>query len=325
MNNDFQEQDAIRYFLGELSETQQSEVEDRFFTDEEFSDWLDEVETDLIDSYVRNELDASQRRQFEQKFLVSERRQTRVKAAGALWEKEKSAVFTTVAIVAETAKPSFWESLKGFFSLPQLAYGSLGFLFLALLGGLLVFWQRPTELAKIGNENIKIEPTKQPSPTISPEITPTQTPNEIPQNTNSQPIQPKTTPSPGGQTNEPKKETPKEVKQDSPVMAQFGLSSSSLRSGGNEPNKLKLKTGTESVYLRLKFKSEEEFAAYRIELRDANGNIISSRNLKNKNALGITVSAKKLRKGNYKITLKGAKANQDFEDLDFYDFSIEKN
>ena len=52
--------------------------------------------------------------------------------------------------------------------------------------------------------------------------------------------------------------------------------------------------------------------------------LISTQNLKNKNALGIAVSAQKLRKGNYKITLKGAKADQDFEDLDFYDFSIEK-
>ena len=124
---------------------------------------------------------------------------------------------------------------------------------------------------------------------------------------------------------QPKPETPKEVRQDSPVMARVYLSSSSLRSGnGNEPTKINLKAGTESVYLRLKFKSEEEFVKYRVELRDESGNLISNQNLKNKNALGIAVSAKKLRKGNYKITLKGAKANQDFEDLDFYNFSIEK-
>jgi len=322
MSNDFQEQDAIRYFLGELSETELMAVEERFFTDAEFSDWLDEVETDLIDSYVRDELDAAQNQRFEQNFLVSERRQSRVKAAAALLEKEKS--FAPSAAIAENAKPSFWESLRSFFTVPNLAYASLGILLLAVIGGIVLFFQRPPEMVKIGNENLKIEPTKQPLPTVSPETSPTQTRSEAPQNTNSQTIEPIKTPSPDNQTDEPKKETPKEVRQDSPVLAQFGLTSSSLRNGGNEPTKINLKAGTERVYLRLKFKTEEEFVKYRIELRDANGNLISSQNLKNKNALGITVSAQKLRKGNYKITLKGAKTDLEFEDLDFYDFSVEK-
>ncbi len=322
MNNDFQEQNAIRYFLGELSETEQTAVEERFFTDAEFSDWLDIVETDLVDSYVRNELDVATRRKFEQKFLVSERRRARVKAAAVLLKKEKSTVFVPVT---ETAKPSFWESLKGFFTVPQLVYASFGILLLALIGGIMIVWQRPSEIAQIGNEDIKVEPTKQPSPMISPAITPTQTPIEAQQNTNSPAVEPKQTPSPDKKIDEPKPETPKEVRQVSPVMARFDLSSSSLRSGnGNEPAKINLTAGTESVYLRLKFKTEEEFVKYRVELSDERGNLISNQNFKNKNALGITVSAKQLRKGSYKITLKGAKANQDLEDLDFYNFSLEK-
>ncbi len=322
MNNDFQEQDAIRYFLGELSETEQAAVEERFFMDDGFSDWLDEVETDLIDSYVRNELDGSERQKFERNFLVSERRQARVKAAAALSEKEKSTVFVPVA---ETAKPSFWESLKGLFAVPALVYGSLGILLLALIGGIALFWQRPMEIVKIGNENIKIEPTKQPSPTISPETAPTQTPFETPPNINSQTAEPKKTLAPVNQPEEPKKETPKDVKQSLPVTAQFGLSSSSLRSGGgNAPNKINLPAETKSVYLRLKFKTEEEFVKYQVELRDAAGNLISSRNARNKKALGVTVAAKKLPKGNYKITLKGAKAGQEPELLDVFDFIVEK-
>lgn len=322
MSNDFQEQDAIRYFLGELSENELTAFEERFFTDAEFSDWLDEVETDLIDSYVRGELDAAQNQRFEQNFLVSERRQSRVKAAVALLEKEKS--FAPSAAIAENPKPSFWESLRGFFTVPNLAYTSFGILLLAVIGGIVLFFQRPPEIVKIGNENLRIEPTKQTSPPNSPEKSPTQTPSEAPQNINSQTDEPIKKPSPEKQKEEPKNETPKEVRQDSPVLAQFGLTSSSLRNGGNEPTKINLKAGTERVYLRLRFKTEEEFVKYRIELRDANGNLISSQNLKNKNALGITVPAKKLRKGSYKVTLKGAKTDLEFEDLDFYDFSVEK-
>lgn len=318
MKNDFQENEAIRYFLGEISETELAAVEERFFADEEFSAWLDEVETDLIDSYVRDELDFSQKKRFEQNFLVSERRQARVKTAAVLLEKEKT--FAPIAIV-ETAKPSFWESLKGFFTVPNLAYASLGVLLLALLGGFVWFLQRPSEIVKIGNENIQITPTMLPSPTVSPTSTPIA---NISPNVNSTPSEPKKSPTPIEKKEEPKNEPQPQPREVSPVMAQFGLTSNSLRNGGNEPNKINLKTGTQNVYLRLKFKTEEEFVKYRIELRDAGGNLISSQNLKNKNALGITISAQKLRQGNYKITLKGAKSDQDFEDLDFYDFVVEK-
>ena len=320
MNNDFQEKDAIRYFLGELSETEQAAVEERFFTDEGFSDWLDEIETDLIDSYVRDELDISQRRRFEKDFLISERRQLRVKAAAVLWEKEKSAVHVPAAKV-EPAKPSFWESLKGFFSVPGLAYASLGILLLALIGSIVLFWPRPNEIVKIGNGNIQIEPTKRSSPMISPVAMPNS--NEQ-SNVNLPPAEPKNPPSANVQKEESKPETPPESRQASPVLSRMDLFSSSSRGNGNEANKINLKAGTENVYLRLRFKSEEEFVKYRIELRDANGNLISSQNLQSKKALGLTVAAKRLQKGNYKITLKGAKANQDFEDLDFYNFSVEK-
>ncbi len=321
MNNDFQEQDAIRYFLGELSETEQAAVEERFFTDADFSDRLDEVETDLIDSYVRRELDTAARQKFEQNFLVSERRKARIETAAALYEKERSTVFVPIT---ETAKPSFWESLKGFFTVPQLVYASFGILLLALIGGIALFWQRSPEIVKIGNENIKTEPTKEPVPTISPEAAPTQTPFEVLPNINSQPIEPQKTPLPNKQTDEPKKETPKDVRQNSPVMAQFGLTSASLRSGGNEPNKINLKAGIARVYLRLKFKTEEEFVKYRIELRDAGGNLIAGRDVGNKKSLGLTVSAKKLRQGDYEITLKGEKKDRNLELLDNYDLRVEK-
>ncbi len=318
MKNDFNENEAIRYFLGEFSETEQTALEERFFADEEFSLFLDEVETDLIDLYVRDELEFSQKRKFEENFLVSERRQARVKAAAVLLENEKS--LAPIAI-AETATPSFWESLKGFFSVPNLVYASLAVLFLTLIGGFIWFLQRPTEIVKIDNENIQTTPTKLPSPTVSPISTPFS--NTSP-NVNSTPIEPKKSPSPIEKKEEPKTETTPQPRQVSPVMARLDLFSSDSRSGGNEANKISLKPETGSIFLRLRFNTEEEFTKFRIEMRDAGGNLISSRNAQNKKSLNLTIPAKKLRKGIYKITLKGAKADQEFEDLDFFDLIVEK-
>ena len=90
MNQDLNEQNAIQYFLGGLSEAEQMAFEEKFFTDPEFSEWLDEIEIDLVDDYVRGELSATEKMKFEEKYLVSERRRARVTAAIALWENEKA-------------------------------------------------------------------------------------------------------------------------------------------------------------------------------------------------------------------------------------------
>lgn len=323
MKNDFNENEAIRYFFGELSETEQTAMEEKFFADEEFSLFLDEVETDLIDSYIRDELEFSQKRKFEEKFLVSEHRQSRVKAALVLLEKEK--LLQPVA-VTEDVKPTFLESLKRFFSVPNLAYASFAVIFLALIGGFVWFLQRPTEIVKIGNENIRTTPSIQSSPQISPTVALTTSPT--PTNVNSLPIEPEKSPTPiekkGEPKNEPQPQPQPQPRQVSPVMARLDLFSSDSRSGGNEANKISLKPETGSIFLRLRFNTEEEFTKFRIEMRDAGGNLISSRNAQNKNSLNLTIPAKNLRKGIYKITLKGAKTDLDFEDLDFFDLIVEK-
>ena len=43
-----------RYLLGELSEEQQVEIEDRAFADQKYLASITAVENDLIDEYVRN-------------------------------------------------------------------------------------------------------------------------------------------------------------------------------------------------------------------------------------------------------------------------------
>ena len=52
MNQDLTENNARKYFFGELSDAELTAFEDKFFAEAEFSDWLEEIETDLIDDYV---------------------------------------------------------------------------------------------------------------------------------------------------------------------------------------------------------------------------------------------------------------------------------
>src|SRR5258708_964263 len=61
----------VRYLLGEVSEDEQIAVEDRAFSELEYRGALEAAGADLIDAWVRGDLDKAQRRAFEQRFLNS--------------------------------------------------------------------------------------------------------------------------------------------------------------------------------------------------------------------------------------------------------------
>src|SRR5215217_8085598 len=97
-----------RYLLGELSEEQQVEIEDRAFADKEYVASITAVENDLIDEYVRHELSETDRRNFESRFLASADRRKRVEFAKAL-----------ARIPEKSVQPVSWpwrESLYAFIS-----------------------------------------------------------------------------------------------------------------------------------------------------------------------------------------------------------------
>src|SRR5206468_403152 len=74
----------VKYLLGDLSETEQVQVEDRAFADTEYLDAIEAVEADLIDTYVRGGLSQFERRAFERRFLTSPNRWSKVEFARAL-------------------------------------------------------------------------------------------------------------------------------------------------------------------------------------------------------------------------------------------------
>src|SRR5215471_4881323 len=80
----FNEGRLVRYLLGDLSEEEQVEIEDHAFGDPQHLLYLQAVESDLIDEYVRDRLTKSERRQFEDRFLASAERRRKVDFARAL-------------------------------------------------------------------------------------------------------------------------------------------------------------------------------------------------------------------------------------------------
>src|SRR5215813_9388727 len=73
-----------RYLLGELTEEEQVEIEERAFRDRRYLLEIEAVECDLIDDYVRGALSEVERRQFEERFLASEKRRRKLEFAKSL-------------------------------------------------------------------------------------------------------------------------------------------------------------------------------------------------------------------------------------------------
>jgi hypothetical protein len=74
----------VKYLLGNLTEEEQVQVEDRAFADRDYLSALEATEADLIDAYVRGELSEPEHRSFELRFLTSPVRRRKVEFARAL-------------------------------------------------------------------------------------------------------------------------------------------------------------------------------------------------------------------------------------------------
>jgi hypothetical protein len=78
------EERVLRYLLGELSEKDQSALEEQFITDAESNTLLCEVEDDLIADYVRGRLEPHDLQRFKEYFLVTADQVQRVRVAQVL-------------------------------------------------------------------------------------------------------------------------------------------------------------------------------------------------------------------------------------------------
>jgi hypothetical protein len=72
------------YLLGDISKEERARVEDQYFANSDMFEELLAAENDLIDCYVRGELNELDRKKFEKQFLSSPQRHARVEFARAL-------------------------------------------------------------------------------------------------------------------------------------------------------------------------------------------------------------------------------------------------
>lgn len=105
----------LRYLLGDLPETEQLRLEERFFTDDEFYQQMLALEDELKYDYAQGLLTATQRAQFEQRFLATPEKRQQAAVAGLLLDKLSKTDLPPTD--APPARRAWWQAFSALFSL----------------------------------------------------------------------------------------------------------------------------------------------------------------------------------------------------------------
>lgn len=313
MNSQNNSATAIRYFLRDVSDAERDSLEERLFTDDELSELFDAVENDLIDDYVRGEMNPATRAKFESAYLISERRKLKVAAAGILTSRIAE---PRIKSIESEKRVSLWKKLADIFRMPRLAWAG-GIATLVLLG-LFAGWlllssneQTPQVVIKDENDNSQIAPPlRDPEPPTRSNSSETNTERRASANVESN-----------------SKTTPNLVrKKERPKFFAFTLLPT-MRSG--EQPVLKIPRSAETINLLVVHDNEKEFAKYLAEIFNPNGDLVWNREIPvNPTELSrpITISVRNstLKPGVNEMKLSGITNDGHVEEIKFYNFTVRK-
>ncbi|HEU4507881.1 MAG TPA: hypothetical protein VFR78_06575 [Pyrinomonadaceae bacterium] len=315
-----------RYLLGELSEEQQVEIEDRAFSDKEFLTTITAVENDLIDEYVRDEMSQSERRQFESRFLASPARRKRVEFARALTEIAPEYALAERSVVSPV--PVSWrDSLEAFFQSlnPVAKFAMVAVALLVVLGGAWLITQTlrlRSQLTTLQAENQSRQDQRQ---TLEQQVDQERRRNaELTARLNQEKQQREQSDESLRQLSETADATTPPAR---PVIASLTLLPGISRGAGDKPV-LVLKHGVRLVRLQVAIEPEEQFKSFAIELRTAAGRQVwsrenlTARSRRGARSIGLTLPATAVKPGEYELSLRGVKEGGATEDVGFYYFDV---
>ena len=314
MTRDPYKQHELREFLlGEASEEQRSALEERYLADDEFSAELGAAEDELIETYLRNELSAGDRRKFENAFLAQPRRRERV-----LMMKGVIAAATAEAALKPAPTPSLWNNLLALFrfqnSFARYALAAAVLVLLAF-GALFVFnrlrresderfaHQQPVPTATVPGAASPLaspEPS-QPAPTPAPSVSPIKS----------------TAPSP----------TPN-AEPTGPTFATIFLRPSLVRDP-RAANKLAVGPSVKEIRLQLNLE-RNDYKSYTVRIATVEGrevwkaDSIRARGSGAGTFLALSVAANRLPAGDYLVEVSGLSDSRTSESVASYFFSLNK-
>ncbi|HZS06472.1 MAG TPA: hypothetical protein VFD58_16655 [Blastocatellia bacterium] len=329
MNPSDQENLMSRYLLGELSESEQTAIEDEYFADGEKFERMWAAENDLVDRYVRGRLSRADRQRFERHYLATPRHRERVAFARSLLKAaDHSAQENDAPAAISESEPedSWWVKLVAMLRGPQLALG-VGLAMASLLLTLGVVWsflergRLREQLARLETERSAEQQRQQELERQRQEL------EKKLAEWQGQGIQWKTELErlrAEQRRIEAQKVTPQPSSQ--PALLSFLLTPGLLR-GGGEPRQLAIPHSTAQVRLRMKLDGNDH-RSYQVGLRAVDGGeVFRQQSLKARPGkagaeVAVTIPAAKLTAGDYILTLSGVNAAGETEELNRYFFRV---
>lgn len=312
------EQNIRRYLLGELSEQEQVDIEDRAFEDQKVLQEILTVEQDLIDDYVSGDIPEEKRQGFETHFLASAERSKKVAFAKALAAVVNASPATATNVATA---PSWRTKLTAFFTRPVTAYSfAAASLLLFVVGSLLVVdrIRLHSELGQLRSaQELRIAQQRQLEKDLANERL-----------RNDELMANRGTPNQQTQTSETQPDGPQQPST-SPVVVALSLLPGISR-GSNSLPQLSIAKDVSLVRLQIGIDPQETYRRYRVELRTekgqpvlAQGNLAARAGSKGR-SIPLSVPASALTKGRYEVTLKGITESGTTEDVGFYYFEVVK-
>jgi hypothetical protein len=302
-NRSIDETVITRYLLGDLPEDVQVQVEDRAFTDQEYLRVVEAVEADLIDAYIRGELQPSQRRQFESRFLVSAERRKKVEFARALAQVTAEAKAASAPAQSGGAAQRSW--LARLFRGPMPAF-SFATVAVAVVLIVVVSWQT-VWTARLRSRIDQLEAARNRQEQQEAALQNAVKAERARADDLSVQLQH------GGP----------------PAFASLVLMPGAIRGTNSDP-RLLLPHGAQLAVLHIQLEPRDEYPQYRAELRTQRGGEILTRSRLREQHSGagrfvvLEIPAGILNPGEYELTLQGVAASGRSQDIDYYRFSVQK-
>ena len=312
------EERIVQYLLGELSEQERTELEDRAFEDRKVLEEILAVEQDLIDDYVSGDIPEERRADFQKHFLASAERRKKIDFAKVLAAVVNKSPAPTVVVA-----PSWRTKLAAFFTRPVAAYSfAAASLLLFFVGSWLVIdrMRLRSEIAQLRTvqesqtaQNRQMEMDLANERLLNQELMANR--GTPPQQTPPPEIQPKSPQQPSTLA--------------SPVVVALSLLPGISR-GSNSVPQLAIARDVSLVRLQIGIDPQENYRKYRVELRTENGQqVLAQGNLlarvgKHGRSIPLSVPASALGNGRYELELKGISESGATEDVGFYYFNVVK-
>ncbi len=336
-NHDY-ERACERYLLGELSEQEQSQLEEGYFENDARFERLLAVKHDLIDAYARGDLTGDKRERFERHFLASAARRQHVDEAKEFIS-AVSANSLNEAIVNVTSNAStessdalWWRSISKHFAFhPLVLRGAVVAIVLVALAGSWLLVRQVQQQRVEGDRPQHEEASRRPheekgGQTVAPPVN--ENSPELARNNatnlsnNRQPANSTIVPQPGTVNKQ-------STQPSSAQVASVFLVPFSSR-GDSDSNSLLLRPDTRAVRLHLALKGDD-YRRYDVVMRTLEGEQVFHRRVRKarSSAAGksvtLTLDPAVFRRQDYIATLNGLTAEGKLETIGDYYFRVERS